>query len=121
MKKTILLLLILSIGYRVKSQTSRNDADFRALLTAVKKLPSYKDQVKDNPKLNFKEEDFNFSEKDKYKSSFHRNKIGLKDENYIIKDFLTNDTIAVWGKDDALYSFDINPEDAILFKLYPVN
>lgn len=64
---------------------------------------------------------FNFSEKDKYKSSFNRNKIGLKDENYIIKDFLTNDTIAVWGKDDALYSFDINPEDAILFKLYPVN
>ncbi|RZJ74618.1 MAG: hypothetical protein EOO47_20880, partial [Flavobacterium sp.] len=34
------------------------------LLEAVKKLPSYKDQVKGNPKLNFKEENFSFSDKD---------------------------------------------------------
>lgn len=64
MRKTILLLLILSVAYHVKSQTSRNDLDFRALLAAVKKLPSYKDQVGYNTKLNFKEEDFSFSEKD---------------------------------------------------------
>ncbi|MCU7695006.1 hypothetical protein ACFSPU_13400 [Haoranjiania flava] len=64
---------------------------------------------------------FNFSVKNTYKSSFNRNRIGLKHNNYIIKDFITNNTIAVWDKDDTTFSFKINAEDAILFKLYPTN
>lgn len=64
---------------------------------------------------------FNFSVKNTFKSTFNRNTIGLKHKNYIIKNFLTNDTIAEWRKDNATFSFNINPEDAILYKLYPIN
>lgn len=64
---------------------------------------------------------FNFSVKNTFKSTFNRNTIELKHKNYIIKNFLTNDTIAEWRKDNATFSFNINPEDAILYKLYPIN
>lgn len=64
---------------------------------------------------------FNFSQENKYKSSFRRNQIGLKDSNYIIKDFITNNTLAEWSREDSIFVFDVNPEDAILFKLHSVN
>ena len=64
---------------------------------------------------------FNFSDKEKYRSTFNRNRIGLKNKKYIIKDFLTNNVLSEWKQDEEEFTVEVNLEDAALLKLYPVN
>jgi hypothetical protein len=65
MKKIFLLNLLLIFSLAAKAQVSKNAADLEALYLAIQKLPSYKDQVKNNPQLNYNfSKDFAFSEKE---------------------------------------------------------
>lgn len=65
MKKLFIFHFLLILGLAVKGQISKNATDVEALHLAIQKLPSYKDQVKTNPQLNYNlSKDFAFSDKE---------------------------------------------------------
>lgn len=64
---------------------------------------------------------FNFSNKQTYRKNFSLASLGLKQGNYVLKDFLTNEVLGNIQKNQASFSLAVPVKDAYLVKLVPVH
>ncbi|PZR22856.1 MAG: hypothetical protein DI535_25265 [Citrobacter freundii] len=64
---------------------------------------------------------FNFGGKDIFTESFRRSQVGWeKDQEYLVKDFLTGKETARISAGQEEFSVDVNTDDAVMLKLEPV-